>query len=157
MVGIGKQLWAPLGETEPLFICAGLNLGGSVSFGGAFFGGAGLRELSFDELSLDEASFEELSDLACRPTCLWIRNRRCWKIRATRLLGVVGDVPAGALELDGGRGDHLLDLAATLGALLDHLVGELLDFFEAVTALLAFVFVKWHEFETVVRNISVSH
>ena len=49
----------------------------------------------------------------------------------------------------------MLDLAAALGALLDHLVGELLDFLEAVSALLAFVFVKWHEYETVVRNNSV--
>ena len=59
--------------------------------------------------------------------------------------------------MNGGGGDHLLDLAATFGALLDHLVGELLDFFEAVAALLAFVFVKGHECETVVRNNPVSY
>jgi hypothetical protein len=59
--------------------------------------------------------------------------------------------------LDGGSGNHLLDLPAALGALLDHPVGELLDFFEAVTALLAFVFVKRHVVETVVRSNSVSY
>src|ERR1035438_9482674 len=68
------------------------------------------------------------------------------------LLGVVSDVPSGAFELDGRSGDHLLDLAAALGALLHHFGGVQLDFFEAVTALFAFVFVKWHECETAVRN-----
>ena len=63
-----------------------------------------------------------------------------------RLLGVVGDVPAGSLELDGGRGNHLFNAAAALRTLLQHLVGELLDFLEAVTTLLALVFVKRHEF-----------
>ncbi len=89
-------------------------------------------------------SFDEESPLPDEP---WRRG----------FLGVVGDVPAGAFELDGGSGDHLLDLAAAFGALLNHLVGELLDFFEAVTALLAFVFVKRHECETVVRDNSVSY
>ena len=63
-----------------------------------------------------------------------------------RLVGVVGDVPARSFELHGGRGNHLLDPASALRALLDHLVGKLLDFFEAVTALLALIFVKWHGF-----------
>src|ERR1700756_4440634 len=66
---------------------------------------------------------------------------RRWGVR---LLGVVGDVPARSLELDGGRGDHLFDWSAAFGARLDHLVGELLDFFEAMAALLALIFVKWH-------------
>jgi hypothetical protein len=86
------------------------------------FAGASLEELDFElsfELSLDEESFDELSDL-----------------------GLSSDL---SLELDGGCGDHLLDLAPAFGALRDHLVRELLDFFEAVTALLTFVFVKWHE------------
>jgi hypothetical protein len=48
-------------------------------------------------------------------------------------------------------------LAAAHRASLDHLVRELLDFFEAVAALLAFVFVKRHEDETVVRGNSVSY
>ncbi len=60
-------------------------------------------------------------------------------------LGIVGDVPPGTLELNGGSGDHLLDLAAAFRALLHHFVGVKLDFFEAVAALLAFVFVKGHE------------
>jgi hypothetical protein len=59
--------------------------------------------------------------------------------------------------LDGRSGNHLLNLAAAFGALLDHPVGELLDFLEAVTALLTFVFVKGHECETVVRNNPVSY
>src|SRR3974390_2021716 len=73
------------------------------------------------------------------------------------LLRVVGDIPAGALELDGGSGNGLLDLSAAFGALLDHLVGKFLNFFEAVAALLTFVFVKGHECETVVRDNSVSY
>src|SRR5262249_5931227 len=60
------------------------------------------------------------------------------------LLGVVGDVPAGALELKGGRRHELVDLAAALGARLDLRIGELLNPLEAVAALLAFVFVERH-------------
>ncbi len=59
-------------------------------------------------------------------------------------IGVIRDVPAGSFELHGRCGDHLLYAPAALGALLDHLVGKLLNFFEAVTALLALIFVKWH-------------
>jgi hypothetical protein len=40
----------------------------------------------------------------------------------------------------------LLYPAATLRTLLDHLVGKFLDFLEAVTALLALIFVKRHGF-----------
>ena len=59
---------------------------------------------------------------------------------------VVGDVPAGAFELHGGRRNHLLNFAAALRAFFDHLVGKFLDFLEAVTALFALVFVKRHDF-----------
>lgn len=62
-----------------------------------------------------------------------------------RFIGVVGDVPARPFELYGGRGNHLLYPAPAYRALLYHLVGKLLDFFKAVTALLALIFVKWHE------------
>src|SRR5579864_379083 len=54
----------------------------------------------------------------------FLRSRVAGRSGRRRFLGVVGDVPAGALELDSRGGDHLLDLAATLGALLDHPVGE---------------------------------
>jgi hypothetical protein len=46
--------------------------------------------------------------------------------------------------LDCRRGDHLLDGAAALGAFLDMGIGKFLDALEAVMALLALVFVKWH-------------
>ena len=61
-----------------------------------------------------------------------------------RFVGVVGDVPSRAFELHGRRGDHLLHAAPALGALLDHLVGKFLNFFEAMTALFALIFVKRH-------------
>jgi hypothetical protein len=61
-----------------------------------------------------------------------------------RFVGVVGDIPAGSLELDGRGRDHLFDAASALRAFLDHLVGKFLDFFEAVTALFTLIFVKRH-------------
>ena len=61
------------------------------------------------------------------------------------LVRVVGYVPARSFELHGGRGNHLLNPAAALRTLLNHLVGEFLDFLEAVTALFTLIFVKWHE------------
>ena len=63
-----------------------------------------------------------------------------------RFVGVVGDVPARSFELHGGRGNHLLDPPTALGALLDHSVGKLLNFFEAMTAFFALIFVKRHGF-----------
>lgn len=63
-----------------------------------------------------------------------------------RFIGVIGDVPSGSFELHGGRGNHLLDPAAAFRALLDHWVGKLLNFFEAMTALFALIFVKRHGF-----------
>ena len=63
-----------------------------------------------------------------------------------RFVGVVGHVPARSLELDGGRGDHLLDAAAAFRTLLEHLVGKLLNFLELMTALFALIFVKRHGF-----------
>jgi len=72
-----------------------------------------------------------------------------------RLFGVVGDVPARSLELHGWSGDHLLDRAAAFRAFLDRPIGKFPDFFETMTALLAQIFVKWHEYETVARCISI--
>jgi hypothetical protein len=46
--------------------------------------------------------------------------------------------------LDRGGGDHLLDGTAALRAFFDVGVGKFLDALEAVMALLALVFVKWH-------------
>ena len=135
------------GKSAAVFICDGRTFAGSLFrrtiFRGAFFrrtllGCAFLGRTFFGAIRLGLVVFLVLRISAAS-------GRR-------GLLGVVGDVPAGALELHSGGGDHLLDLAAALGAGLDHLVRELLDFFEAVAALLAFVFVKRHECETVVRN-----
>jgi hypothetical protein len=72
------------------------------------------------------------------------------------LVRVISDVPARTLELHGGRRNHLLDPAAAFGTLFDHLVGEFLDFLEAVTALLAFIFVKRHGFWDVCEEKSLS-
>ena len=64
-------------------------------------------------------------------------------------LGVVGDVPAAALELDGRGGNHLLDLTLAFGAFRDRGVGEFNDSLESVMALGAFVFVKRHWFNCI--------
>ena len=64
--------------------------------------------------------------------------------RRVRFIGVIGDVPARSFELHGRRRNHLLNFAAALRALLDHFVGELLNFLEAVTAFFALIFVKRH-------------
>lgn len=71
-----------------------------------------------------------------------------------RLVGVVGHVPARSLELDGGRGDHLLDASAAFRTLLEHLVGKLLNFLELMTALFALIFVKRHGFRDGGEEIS---
>jgi hypothetical protein len=63
-----------------------------------------------------------------------------------RLVGIIGYVPPRSLELHGGSGDHLLDLAAALRTFPHHLVGKLLDFLKTVTAFFALIFVKWHGF-----------
>ncbi len=73
-----------------------------------------------------------------------LRSKKDEAEAGRRLLGVIGDVPSRALELDGRSGDYLLDGAAALGAFLDMRIGEFLDALEAVMALLALVFVKWH-------------
>jgi len=63
-----------------------------------------------------------------------------------RLIRVVGDVPARSLKLHRRRGNHLLHASSALGTLLDHPVGKFLYLFEAMTALLALIFVKRHVF-----------
>src|SRR6266850_2943181 len=60
------------------------------------------------------------------------------------LPGVIGDVPARAFELHGGRRHDLLDLAAAVGTLLHMRIGILLDPLKTMMAFLALVFVKWH-------------
>ena len=58
---------------------------------------------------------------------------------------IVGFVEAGALEDDAGaNADQALDLAVALGAGLDRLGGDGLEFFKVVAAFLAFVFVGRH-------------
>src|SRR5690349_6068081 len=64
---------------------------------------------------------------------------------AGSLLGVIGHVPTGALELDGGSGQHLLDGVFAAGrALVRHGVGELLDLFKAMLTGFAQELVKGH-------------
>src|SRR5262249_28752759 len=70
---------------------------------------------------------------------------------ARRLLGVVGDVPTGALELDRGRGEELLDGPPALRALLQGCVGELLDQLEAPVPI-ALVLVERHVAATSKRS-----
>src|SRR5690606_3577762 len=61
------------------------------------------------------------------------------------LAGVIGDVPAGPLELDRGGGEQLLDRPATaLRAGRDGRVRELLNHLELVLTRVAAVFVEWH-------------
>jgi UTP--glucose-1-phosphate uridylyltransferase len=64
--------------------------------------------------------------------------------RAARLLGVVGDVPARALELDRRRRKELGDRTTALRAHLHERVRELLDHLEAMRAGVTLVFVEWH-------------
>src|SRR5262249_23607384 len=61
------------------------------------------------------------------------------------LLGVVGDVPAAALELNRRRRQQLVHRAAAAArTALDERIGELLNLLEALTARFAFVFVQGH-------------
>src|SRR5690606_18986393 len=71
-----------------------------------------------------------------------VRRRRT--AACARLLGVVGDVPARALELDGGRGQQLAYLAATGRTCLHRRVRELLDHLETVSTGVALVLVQRH-------------
>ena len=59
-------------------------------------------------------------------------------------MGVVGDIEAGAFELDGGRRNQLLESAAALPAFLERLVPELLQGFGPGPAFLAFIFMNGH-------------
>src|SRR5512135_2163788 len=65
--------------------------------------------------------------------------------RGAALLGVIRDVPAVALELDGRRRDELAQRAAALRADVEGLVLGLLQGLELVPALGALVFVEWHD------------
>src|SRR4029453_5005375 len=60
------------------------------------------------------------------------------------LLRVVGDVPAGAFELEGGRRQKLADVPAAGRTDLDRRGGEFLDSLEARRAFVALVLVQWH-------------
>src|SRR5208337_4964873 len=60
------------------------------------------------------------------------------------LLRVVVHVPPRAFELHGWSRDHLFDNAPAFGTLSQLLVGKFADLFEAVSALLAQVFVVGH-------------
>ena len=57
--------------------------------------------------------------------------------------GIVGYIPAGALELDGRRRNHLVDRRTALGACARRRIGEPLEPFKSVTAFRAFKLVKW--------------
>ncbi len=61
------------------------------------------------------------------------------------LFGVVGHVPAGALELDGRSTEELLyGVLSARGTLIRHGIGELLDLLEPVLTGFALKLVKWH-------------
>ena len=80
------------------------------------------------------------------------------RLRFSRLLlRVVGDVPPGPLELDGGRRRQLPHRAAALRAGGHQGVGELLDPLEAVRAGVAFVFVERHGVPVPGRPGSAQH
>ena len=66
-------------------------------------------------------------------------------VRRTVLPGVVGDVPAAALELKRGRRDQLVYGSATSRALPDRRVRKLLNRFETMRAGIALIFVEWHD------------
>jgi hypothetical protein len=72
--------------------------------------------------------------------------------RRMRLVRVVGHIPPRPLKLHRRRGNHLLHPAAALRTLSHHLVGKLLYFLEAMTALLALIFVKRHDCWEVTRK-----
>ena len=64
-----------------------------------------------------------------------------WHVAAA--LGVIGDIPAGALELEGGRGHQPMHVCPALVVNRYRLISELLDNFEGFAAAFAFVFVDW--------------
>jgi hypothetical protein len=64
-----------------------------------------------------------------------------WHVAAA--LGVIGNIPARALELESGRGHQPMHVCAALIVNRYRLVGELLDNFEGFAAAFAFVFVNW--------------
>ena len=82
-----------------------------------------------EELLLEE-SFDSLARARSPPWRLAPLLGGLGGLAATRLAGVVGDVPAGALELDGRGREQLLDGAAAGGAGRERRVGELLDLLE---------------------------
>src|SRR5580700_2506488 len=113
-------------------------------FGRAFFRGAVSGRAVFRRTSLRRGFVSRplrFGLLVLLRLCITAVGR--WRMR---LIGVVGYVPARPFELHGGGGDHLFNFATTLRTLLDHPVGEFLDFLKAVTALLALIFVKGHGF-----------
>ena len=61
---------------------------------------------------------------------------------ARRLLGIVAHIPAGTLELDGGRREHLFQLASAMRADRQGRIGKLLDPLRQAMTLFALVFVK---------------
>ena len=64
---------------------------------------------------------------------------------ALPLPSIVGNVPAGTLELDGGRRYESLHLSRAFGTGFEGGVGHLLEHFGAVSALGTFIFVDRHK------------
>ena len=61
------------------------------------------------------------------------------------LPSIIGDIPAGALELDGWRGYETLHLPLTFDALLEGGVVHLLEHLYTMPALGTFIFINRHE------------
>ena len=57
-------------------------------------------------------------------------------------MGIVGHIPSGPFELDGGRRDQPFELASAFLALGQGRIRELLDFLDALSALRTLVLVK---------------
>jgi len=67
-----------------------------------------------------------------------------FSFRGLLLVGIVGDVPAGAFETDGGRADQAVDAAPALRTPLARLVGKLLNELEPVSAATTFILIDGH-------------
>ena len=57
---------------------------------------------------------------------------------------VIGDVPPGALELQSGRGEQAMHVAAACLVNLERLIGEFLHYLKDGAAPFALILVKWH-------------
>src|SRR4029077_12531222 len=75
-------------------------------------------------------------------------------LRRGRFRGIIGYIPACALELDRWSGDQFLQRAATLRADRLRCCAKTLNLFKTMLALLALVLVKRHCYNLLVKDIS---